>query len=239
MPLAALVVEALSKVMPLAPTVMLFRLSAVPVPVVLMVLPEPVTLTVPPPVAWKPVPLVVSMSSPPLVKLTVDAGVVGDRDAVADAGVQRLGGAGEIDGGAGVAGDADAAAGVVAVVDVAGQRDRAAGVVDDRGRQAGAVADGAAVADVAGAAVDAELGGGVAGQRAGVAEKLVTSAPPSAMPVAPPDRTDGAERHAAAGAAMGDVDRLAGAGDVAVGDVQRADRGAAVVDADLVPTRWW
>src|SRR6185369_11118259 len=61
-------------------------------------------------------------------------GVVGDRDAVADAGVQRLGGAAESDGGIGVAGNTDAAAGVVGVGDVAGQRDGAAGLVDDRDR---------------------------------------------------------------------------------------------------------
>ncbi len=58
MPVPALVVEALAKVMPLVPTVTWDRLSAVPL-VVLMVLPEPVTVTVPPLLALKPVPLVV------------------------------------------------------------------------------------------------------------------------------------------------------------------------------------
>ena len=62
--------EMLWNVRPLAPIVVLATLSAVPVPVSI-VLPAPVTVTVPPPVALKPAPLVVSMSSPPPVKLIV------------------------------------------------------------------------------------------------------------------------------------------------------------------------
>ena len=71
MPLIAPLAETLWSTKPLLPMATPFKLSAVPVPEV-MVLPVPVTPTVPPPVAPKPVPLVVWILRPPPVKSVVE-----------------------------------------------------------------------------------------------------------------------------------------------------------------------
>src|SRR5262249_20918383 len=148
------------------------------------------------------------------------------------AGIQGLGAAGEVHRAAGVVADRDAAAGVVGVVDVAGKGDRAAGAAGDRSREAAAVADGAAVAERSGAAVDAELRRRVAGEGAPGAGEGPGQRPPERHAAAPARRAERVDGDAEV-AAIGDVDRLARAGDVDVGHGQVADRGAAVVDAYL------
>ena len=108
MPFAAPLVETVANVTPPAPTVTPLRLSAVPV-VVVMLLPEPVTLIVPPPVASKPMPLVVSMSSPPPVKLIVAPVLVSRSRRCLSPVLTHLAGVRERDGAAGIVVDRNAA----------------------------------------------------------------------------------------------------------------------------------